>query len=294
VGGVTEPIRADGMAIHTNGVGYMLWALVFFLLGGLLGAYSDRARAVAERFQSLVDAAPDANVIVEALLPERFRELHADHRNGFFGAPRARPMGVGLELYALHKNGAEIPVEISLGPGFTREQLEATSLGAITHPDDLGEQEHEIARVLTGEAPGYRSESRFIDAGGQPAWVAMQATLSRDREGDRLRLLIQVQDVADRRRYEERLRHMADHDALTGLLNRRGFERELEAHRAHAKRYGGEGAAIVLDLDHFKFINDTVGHAAGGEVIARAAEVLQAGGSRDPSAETTDSHGRGQ
>jgi diguanylate cyclase (GGDEF)-like protein len=107
-------------------------------------------------------------------------------------------------------------------------------------------------------------------------------------------LLIQVQDVADRRRYEERLRHMADHDALTGLLNRRGFERELEAHRAHAKRYGGEGAAIVLDLDHFKFINDTVGHAAGDEVIARAAEVLQAGGSRDPSAETTDSHGRGQ
>jgi diguanylate cyclase (GGDEF)-like protein len=64
--------------------------------------------------------------------------------------------------------------------------------------------------------------------------------------------------------------------ALTGLLNRRGFERELEAHRAHAKRYGGEGAAIVLDLDHFKFINDTVGHAAGDEVIARAAEVLQA------------------
>jgi diguanylate cyclase (GGDEF)-like protein/PAS domain S-box-containing protein len=489
VGDATEPIRAHGIAIYTNAVGYMLWALVFILLGGLLGVYSDRARRVAERFEGLVDAAPDAMVIVdeearvvlanvqarallgytcgelleltvEELLPERFREQHAGHRTGFFGAPHARPMGVGLELYALHKDGREIPVEISLGPlqteqgtlvsaairdvserrraeakfrgllesapdamvivdergvielvnaqtevlfgyrrqelvgqpvgllvperlsgvheqhfngyfidpraramgaaselsarrkdgtefpveislgpletetrtlvsaairdvtdrkraelavqeaeerfrrafdeapigmamldlddrfvrvndamceitGYTGEQLEATSLGAITHPDDLGEQEREIARVLSGATRGYRSESRLIHAGGRPAWVALQATVSRDHEGDPLRLLVQVQDITDRRRYEERLRHMADHDALTGLLNRRGFERELESHRARTKRYGCEGTAIVLDLDHFKFINDTVGHTAGDEVIARVAEVLR-------------------
>jgi diguanylate cyclase (GGDEF)-like protein/PAS domain S-box-containing protein len=159
--------------------------------------------------------------------------------------------------------------------GYSRKQLETTSLKAITHPDDLGEQEREIGHLLAGKAAGYRSQSRLLHAAQHSLWVAMQTTLLRDSEDSPLRFLVQIQDVADQRRYEERLRHLADHDALTGLLNRRSFERELDAHSARIKRYGGAGAAIVLDLDHFKFINDTNGHSAGDEAITRAATVLR-------------------
>ena len=74
---------------------------------------------------------------------------------------------------------------------------------------------------------------------------------------------------------------MADHDPLTGLLNRRSFERELERHVAYVERYGPKGAAIVLDLDHFKTINDTLGHAAGDELIVRVAHALRGAG-QDP------------
>ena len=70
------------------------------------------------------------------------------------------------------------------------------------------------------------------------------------------------------------LRHLADHDALTGLPNRRRFEQELARHLAHMRRYGPEGAALVLDLDCFKPVNDTFGHAAGDRLLARVAHVL--------------------
>ncbi len=71
------------------------------------------------------------------------------------------------------------------------------------------------------------------------------------------------------------LRHLADHDALTGLPNRRRFEQDLARHLAHMRRYGPEGAALVLDLDCFKPVNDTFGHAAGDRLLARVASVLR-------------------
>ena len=93
--------------------------------------------------------------------------------------------------------------------------------------------------------------------------------------GKPLHFLSQMQDITERRRHEAELRHMADHDPLTGLLNRRSFERELERHVSYVERYGPKGAAIVLDLDHFKTINDTLGHSAGDELIVRVAHALR-------------------
>jgi diguanylate cyclase (GGDEF)-like protein/PAS domain S-box-containing protein len=82
-------------------------------------------------------------------------------------------------------------------------------------------------------------------------------------------------DVTERERIQSQLRHLADHDVLTGLLNRRRFEEELARQVAYEARYGTGGAVLVLDLDDFKEVNDTRGHGAGDAVISSVANLLR-------------------
>ena len=159
--------------------------------------------------------------------------------------------------------------------GYTAHELQATSSRAISHPDDADADERQMRRVLNGEAEGYHAETRFIHADGRSVYVALQATLLRGSKGAPLNFLVQIQDVTGQRDDEQRLRQLADHDLLTGLMNRRNFQRELDAHGARIRRYGPEGAVILVDLDHLKLINDTLGHAEGDGVLAAAASALR-------------------
>jgi diguanylate cyclase (GGDEF)-like protein len=82
-------------------------------------------------------------------------------------------------------------------------------------------------------------------------------------------------DVTQQKLAEDRLHHLADHDPLTDLLNRRRFEEELQREASRSDRYRRGGALLLLDLDNFKHVNDSHGHIWGDEVLRAAARLLR-------------------
>ncbi len=119
-------------------------------------------------------------------------------------------------------------------------------------------------------------EARLLQADGRSRWV--EATLA-DVVGDGGaapgQVVVHLVDVEDRKAYEDRLRHLADHDPLTGLVNRRRLDEELRRHCDGASPGQDRGALLLLDLDNFKDVNDTLGHAAGDRLLEGVAQVLR-------------------
>jgi diguanylate cyclase (GGDEF)-like protein len=107
-------------------------------------------------------------------------------------------------------------------------------------------------------------------------WVNVSSSLILDADGKPLHLVSQIEDVTDRKRAESRLKNLAEHDPLTGLLNRRRFDEELADTISRVRRHGGRAAILLIDLDRFKLVNDTYGHKTGDEVLVAVAAELRA------------------
>jgi diguanylate cyclase (GGDEF)-like protein len=145
---------------------------------------------------------------------------------------------------------------------------------SIDHPDDPEVDVAAVRSFLADQTSYLGNDRRFQRADGQAVWVMLSIACVRDSNGKPQHFLAQVQDITARRGYEEQLQQMADRDPLSDLLNRRAFDRELRNHVARGERYGVSGAALMIDVDHFKHYNDTLGHQAGDELLARVAGAL--------------------
>ena len=139
------------------------------------------------------------------------------------------------------------------------------------HDDDRDAVLAAEERLTAGEriAIEYRMHARD----GSLVWVRDESARVLDEQG---RLLVEgiLTDITQRKGSEDRLQHLADHDGLTDLLNRRRFIEELELEIAATRRGMRSSAAIVLDIDGFKVVNDSLGHQAGDELIRAVARTL--------------------
>ncbi|GAC1616817.1 MAG: hypothetical protein NVS4B13_10440 [Candidatus Elarobacter sp.] len=156
--------------------------------------------------------------------------------------------------------------------------VEATSILTLVPAEDRATVQHEFARLLDGRTPSVRIETRVRRPTNEETWCEITAVAMRQGLPDAAILLL-INDVTERRRREVRLRQLAERDPLTGLHNRRSFmhalRERLGALDRRARRGGGQWTLLLIDLDGFKEVNDTCGHAAGDAVLVAVASAIR-------------------
>jgi diguanylate cyclase (GGDEF)-like protein/PAS domain S-box-containing protein len=173
----------------------------------------------------------------------------------------------------IDRNGAFLQTNAALSDmvGYDPDEMLSMQVSTLVHPDDR--------RVLegqqTGPLGGTDNDRRLIRADGTIIWASVRLASIVDQAGEAGFTLAQIIDITERRRSDAELFHLANHDPLTGLLNRRSFEAALEAHVARTRRYGPDGALLFVDIDHFKSVNDAHGHHLGDEVIVAVSNAMR-------------------
>ena len=159
--------------------------------------------------------------------------------------------------------------------GFEREEIIGRDSTPFTYPEDVGITEESHRRVTRGEIGQSRYVKRYLRKDGRLIYVEVLRSPARDAEGNILYHVISERDITDERALAAQLSHQALHDTLTGLANRALFNDRLE--QAHSKmvREGTMCAVLLLDLDDFKGVNDSLGHLAGDQLLISVARRLE-------------------
>jgi diguanylate cyclase (GGDEF)-like protein/PAS domain S-box-containing protein len=146
----------------------------------------------------------------------------------------------------------------------------------LVAPEDLPRLQGAIAAHLAGRTVHLECEHRVRHADGGWRWVTARGLVSRNVDGEPVRMAGSLSDMTDQRAIQLRLEHEALHDTLTGLPNRTLFMDRLEHLLQGANRDPAAGCSVLfLDLDGFKQINDTLSHAAGDRLLIGVAGRLR-------------------
>jgi diguanylate cyclase (GGDEF)-like protein/PAS domain S-box-containing protein len=210
------------------------------------------------------------DITEQVIIQARLAESEQRFRVAFDTAP------VGMMLVGLTgaQEGRILRVNQTLCDftGRSEAALLALDVHALAHPEDRLESEQTFTQFLTGELHEARMEKRYQHADSSTRWGLLAATVS--DVGDRQELLCLIEDTTARRHAEQALLHQALHDGLTGLANRALLRDRLAKALTASARSGQRVGLLYLDLDGFKGINDSAGHAAGDQVLQQVATRL--------------------
>lgn len=158
--------------------------------------------------------------------------------------------------------------------GYAGDELLTRSFQDITHPDDISSDLDLVRQMIAGDISDYRLEKRYFHKDGHVIWMLLSVSLLKDSNNIPVHFIFHILDISDYKKVQQQISEYAYQDALTNLPNRRLLQDRLQHAFMHAKRYKRCMGIMFLDIDYFKAINDTHGHAFGDELIKTVADRL--------------------
>ncbi|SRR5579883_2131098 len=159
--------------------------------------------------------------------------------------------------------------------GYSEVDLLGMNFYPYIYANEEGKLAHHIQKIIDGKIKLYQTEQECFRKNGDILWATIRLLPIRDQENKPVNFIIQLQNITLQKKAEERLRHMAYHDPLTGLANRNKLEQFITHILASSRRHQQGFALLFLDLDNFKNINDTIGHEAGDLLLQVVGERLR-------------------
>jgi len=157
--------------------------------------------------------------------------------------------------------------------GYDEAELLELTFQDITHPEDLKENLQYVEKMLSGALETYQMEKRYFHKDGRTIYILLSVSLVKDENSSPLFFISQIQDITDRKLLEKELVRQAMEDMLTGVSNRRRFYDLAERDILRGGRYNEPMVLLMIDIDHFKKINDNFGHNIGDKALKQMADV---------------------
>jgi len=174
-------------------------------------------------------------------------------------------------------SGAWITVNKSfcLIVGYTEEELYGMTFQDITHPEDLDADLEHVKQMLAGTINTYKMEKRYYHKDGHVVDVLLSVSLVHNSDGTPAFFISQIQDITRSKQLEAELVRIATEDTLTKVNNRRYFFESATREIIRGARFSEPQAVFMIDIDHFKNVNDRYGHEVGDEVLKAMAMTCQ-------------------
>jgi len=160
--------------------------------------------------------------------------------------------------------------------GRSPEQVLEEGWKSYTHPDDYPSEAIQMNRLSSGETDRYDLIKRFYQSDGSLVWVQSRAiAIDTPGDADSFQYLIVLEDITERKKSEERIWRQANYDFLTNLPNRQMIEDRIEQLIKESLRSSQQFSILMIDLDGFKDVNDTLGHKKGDDLLIEAGQRIK-------------------